>query len=277
MLVDSHCHLQDPKFDRERDAVIERAFAAGVSALVVVGYDMPSSRRAVEIADSNDNIYAAIGVHPHDAKTLRPKDIEELDRLADSAKVVAIGEIGYDFYRNLSPREDQDRAFSAQLELARERRLPVVIHSRDADDETFAVLDQYEHESRLLWPKGRPLGVMHCYAGDLPLALRYIERAFVISIAGTVTYPAAERMRAVARGIPLRWMAVETDAPYLPPQSQRGQKNEPAYIRETVRFIAEQRGESANDVSNGTATTAAWLFGLGDIGEPSVSLAEERA
>lgn len=273
MLVDSHCHLQDKKFKSDTDAVISRALEAGVTAMVTIGYDMPSSRRGVEIADSYENVYATIGVHPHDAKDLRPKDVEELAKMADSAKVVGIGEIGYDFYRNLSPREEQDRAFRAQLDLARGLKLPVVIHSRDADEDTFRVISEFEAAARVDWPRDRPLGIMHCYAGDLPLALRYIELGFVISIAGTVTYPNADRLRVVACGIPLRWMAIETDAPYLPPQSMRGKRNEPAFVLDTARYVAELRGDTLAEVCDKTATTAAWLFGLGDIGEPA-SIAE---
>jgi len=269
MLVDSHCHLQDKKFGQDIDPVVQRATDAGVTAMIVVGYDMPSSRRAVEIADCYENIYAAIGVHPHDAKALRAADIDELGRLADSAKVIAIGEIGLDLYRNLSPRDEQDRAFREQLELAQNLRLPVVIHARDADDETYAVLAHYESRARAGWSKDRPLGVMHCYAGDLPLALRYIDLGFVISIAGPVTYPGGERTRAVAKGIPLRWLSVETDAPYLPPQGVRGKRNEPAYVREVAQYIADLRGDTLASVCDQTATTAAHLFGLGDIGEPA--------
>lgn len=269
MLVDSHCHLQDPKFKSDVDAVVRRAMDAGVTAMVTIGYDMPSSRRAIEIADSYENVYATIGVHPHDAKTLRHKDIAELERMADSARVVGVGEIGYDFFRNLSARDEQERAFRAQLDLARNLKLPVVIHAREADEDTYAILSEYEAAARVDWPKDRPLGIMHCYAGDLPLALRYIELGFVISIAGTVTYPNADRLRAVAGGIPLRWMAIETDAPYLTPQFKRGQRNEPAYVAETARFVAGLRGCSPPEVSDRTAATAAWLFGLGDIGEPS--------
>lgn len=268
MLVDSHCHLQDPKFKGDIDAVIARAKEAGVTAMVTIGYDMASSRRGIEIADSYENVYATIGVHPHDAKDLRPKDVDELARMADSAKVVGIGEIGFDFYRNLSPREDQERAFRAQLELARSLSLPVVIHAREADEDTYKMLAEYEAAALPDWPKDRPLGVMHCYAGDLPLALRCIELGFVISIAGTVTYPNADRLRAVAGGIPLRWMAIETDAPYLPPQSMRGKRNEPAFVRDTAQFVADLRGDTLSEVCDKTATTTAWLFGLGDIGEP---------
>jgi TatD DNase family protein len=275
MLVDSHCHLQDKKFKSDVDAVITRAREAGVTAMVTIGYDMASSRHGIEIADSYEDVYATIGVHPHDAKDVRQKDIDELAKMADSAKVVGIGEIGYDFYRNLSPREDQDRAFRTQLDLARELRVPVVIHSREADEATYQVIAEHESQALRDWPKDRPLGIMHCYAGDLALALRYIELGFVISIAGTVTYPNADRLRAVAGGIPLRWMAVETDAPYLPPQAMRGKRNEPAYVMETAKFIAGLRGDTLAEVCDRTATTAAWLFGLGDISDPAE--ASERA
>jgi len=266
MLVDSHCHLQDPKFNSDRASVLARAREAGVSTLVVVGYDLESSRQAVELADSNDNVYAAIGVHPHDAKTVTPSDIDTLSRLADSSRVVAIGEIGLDYYRDLSPRSVQQSVFRDQLQLAASLRLPVVIHSRQADEETFEIIAEHAPPA---WPNDRPRGVMHCFAGDLALALRYIEIGFVISIPATCTYPNAEHTRAVARGIPLRWMAVETDAPYLPPQTRRGKRNEPAYIRETVECVAGLRGVSFHEVADSTAVTAARLFGLGDIGEPA--------
>jgi TatD DNase family protein len=268
MLVDSHCHLQDPKFAADYDAVLQRARDAGVSTLIVIGYDIESSRLAVEMADSNEDVYAAVGVHPHDAKTVTLLDIDTLSRLADSSRVIAIGEIGLDYYRDLSPRDAQLNVFRQQLDLARGLRLPVVVHSREADEETLAVLADYEREALPTWPKDRPLGVMHCFAGDLPLALRYIEIGFVISISGTCTYPNAEGTRTVARGIPLRWMVVETDAPYLPPQSLRGRRNESAYLRETVQQIADLRGASFSQVADATAMTAAWLFGLGNVGEP---------
>lgn len=269
MIVDSHCHLQDPKFNQDGEDALRRAREAGVSTLVVAGYDVASSRRAVGLADSHDGVYATVGVHPHDAKDLTAKQIDALSRMADSARVVAIGEIGLDFYRDLSPRDVQRSAFQEQLDLARSRKLPVVVHSRNADEQTFEMLAAYEREMIHEWPRDRPLGVMHCFSGDLMLALRYIEIGFVISIPATCTYPNADRTRAVAGGIPLRWMTVETDAPYLPPQARRGQRNEPAYLADTVKHIAELRGESFATVADGTAMAAAWLFGLGDIGEPA--------
>lgn len=265
MLVDSHCHIQDSQFESDRDEVLDRARQAGVSAFVVIGTDLESSRRAVDLADSHSDVYAAVGVHPHDAKDLDDRTLGALERLADSPKVVAIGEIGLDYYRKLSPPEAQIDAFHRQLDLARRLSLPVVIHSREADGETYDVLASYEERALPDWPKDRPLGVMHCFAGDLMLALRYIQIGFMISIPGTCTYPKADRVGAVAGGIPLRWMAVETDAPYLPPQPHRGRRNEPAYLPDTVARIAELRGDSVQTVAERTAVATAWLFGLGDI------------
>ena len=265
MLVDSHCHLQDSQFESDRDEVLDRARQAGVSAFVVIGTDLESSWRAVDLADSHSDVYAAVGVHPHDAKDLDDRTLGAVERLADSPKVVAIGEIGLDYYRKLSPPEVQIDAFHRQLDLARRLSLPVVIHSREADGETYDVIASYEERALPDWPKDRPLGVMHCFAGDLMLALRYIQIGFMVSIPGTCTYPKADRVGAVAGGIPLRWMAVETDAPYLPPQSHRGRRNEPAYLPDTVARIAELRGDSVQTVAERTAIATAWLFGLGDI------------
>lgn len=275
MLVDSHCHLQDKQFDGDRPAVLRRAWEAGISAIVVVGDDLESSRLAVDLADSHESVYAAIGVHPHNARKVTPRDIESLSRMADSAKVVAIGEIGLDFHRDLSPRDVQRDVFQLQLELAQDLELPAVIHSREADKETFDIIAAYEQQALPRWPKDRPLGIMHAFAGDVSLALQYIELGFVISIPAVCTYPNAGHTRAVAKGIPLRWMAVETDAPYLPPQPKRGQRNEPSLLPETIQCIAEMRDEGFERVADSTALTAARIFGLGDIGEPVLKALEE--
>jgi TatD DNase family protein len=274
MLVDSHCHLQESAFDADRDEVLERARRAGVSAFVVVGMDLESSQRAVDLADSHSDVYAAVGFHPHNAKDLDARSLGALERLAHSPKVVAVGETGLDLYRNLSPPEAQMDAFRRQLELARSLSRPVIIHSRQADEETYNVLASYEQQALPDWPKDRPLGVMHCFAGDLMLALRYIQIGFMLSIPGTCTYPKAERISAVAGGIPLRWMAVETDAPYLTPQSHRRDRNESAYLLDTVARIADLRGDAFDNIASRTAVATAWLFGLGDIGEPELQEGE---
>jgi len=276
MLVDSHCHVQDAEFDGDREQVLERGRQAGVSAFVVIGTDLESSRRAVDLADSHSDVYATVGLHPHNAKELDARALGALERLAQSPKVVAIGEIGLDYYRKLSPPDVQLGAFRQQLELARRLARPVVIHSRDADKETYDLLASHEEQALPDWPKDRPLGVMHCFAGDLTLALRYIKIGFMLSVPGTCTYPKADRLCAVAGGIPLRWMAVETDAPYLAPQSRRGRRNEPAYLVETVTRIAELRGESFQNIADRTAIATAWLLGLGDIsGAEALETSEE--
>ena len=270
MLVDSHCHLQDPKFDadcRRRASACPRSRRLSPRGRRIRYREQPPRRRAGRLQRRTSTPPSAS--IPTTRRTLRPRDLDTLSRLADSSRVVAIGEIGLDYYRDLSPREVQQSVFRDQLQLARDLHLPVVIHCRDADDTTFEILAEHQQTARPAWPKDRPLGVMHTFAGDLPLALRYIELGFVISISGVCTYPNAESTRAVARGIPLRWMAVETDAPYLPPQSRRGKRNEPAYLVETVQYIADLRGISFAEVADCTAMTAAGLFGLGDVGEPS--------
>jgi TatD DNase family protein len=264
VLIDSHCHLQDPKFASDGDEVIERARTAGVSAMIVVGYDIQSSRRAVEIAEQNEDIYATVGVHPHDAKTLSGEGLDMLRAFAESPKVVAVGEIGLDFYRNLSPQDVQRNAFREQLARARDRHLPVVIHSRDADESTFEILAEHAEAT-----KTRPLGVMHCFAGDLALAERYIHLGLLISIAGTVTYPNAETTREVARRIPLDSLLIETDAPYLTPQSQRGQRNEPAYLAETARVIADLQSQPFETIAKATAENAVRLFALDRVPQTS--------
>lgn len=267
-LTDSHCHLQDPKFGRDMPRVIERARTVGISTIVVPGYDMDSSRRAVEIAEASAGIFATVGVHPHDAKTLTPGDISTLATLAESPMVVAIGEIGLDFYRNLSPPDAQHRAFREQLALARQLELPVVIHSRDADEAVYEVLDEHA-EAAAAKQHDRQLGMMHTFPADLALAERYIQLGFMISISGTVTYPNSENTREVARTIPLDSLLIETDAPYLTPQSHRGQRNEPAYVIETARSIAELRGEPLELIAAATTENTARLFALDRIAQPT--------
>jgi TatD DNase family protein len=253
--------LQDPKFGRDLPKVIERARSADVTTIVVPGYDMESSRRAIAIAEANEGIFATIGVHPHDAKALTPGDISTLATLAESPRVVAIGEIGLDFYRNLSPPEAQYRAFREQLLLARELALPVVIHSREADEEVFGVLTEHA-EAVAEKPGDRSLGMMHCFAGDRTLAESYVALGFLISIAGPVTYSNAEKTREVVRQIPLDSLLIETDAPYLTPQPHRGKRNEPAFVIETARFIAELCGETIETVARATSDNASHLFAL---------------
>jgi TatD DNase family protein len=262
MLIDSHCHLQFPQFADDRQRVIERAREAGVSSMVVVGTDLEASFQALTLAETHRDLYATVGCHPHEASHLDHKSRRNLRALADSPRVVAIGEIGLDFYRNLSPPDAQRTAFRRLLDMAAELRLPVVIHARAADDEAFATLSDWVPQVRPHWPQGRPVGVLHCFSGDLGLARRYVDLGFLISIPGTVTYPNADRVAAVAAGLPLECLLVETDAPYLTPQSVRGRRNEPSFLVETVDKIAELRGQSTQDVADKTAQNAVALFAL---------------
>jgi TatD DNase family protein len=260
MLIDSHCHLQFPQFQHDRPQVLERAWQAGLSAAVVVGTDAQASREAVALAESDQRLFACVGCHPHGAAALDEAGRTTLRSLAASAKVVAIGEIGLDFYRNLSPPDEQRAVFQEMLDLATDLGLPVVIHARQADEETFAILSRWaEQESQ---SPGQLLGVLHCFSGDLTLALRYRELGFLISLAGTVTYPNAGRLAAVAAGLPLDTILVETDAPYLAPQVLRGRRNEPAYLEKTVARIAELRGQTPRQVAERTAANAIALFRL---------------
>jgi TatD DNase family protein len=274
MLIDSHCHLQFPQFQDDRAQVLERAREAGLSAIVVVGTDADASQQALALAEAHPNVFATVGWHPHQAAEFDDEQRLALRRLAESPKAVALGEIGLDFYRRLSPPEKQRAVFQQMLDLAGELRLPVVIHSRDAEDEAFAILSGWAAQVKGQWPQERPLGVLHCFGGDLALALRYVQLGFLISIAANVTYPNAHRLASVVAGLPLERLLVETDAPYLTPQSMRPQRNEPSFLLETIGRIAEIRAQTVGEVAEQTSANAAALYGIaqGSASEPG----EER-
>jgi len=255
-LVDSHCHLDQPQFDVDRAAVIARAVENGVTLILNPGIDAPSSRAAVALARQHECIYAAVGVHPHDAKTLDAAGLEELKTLARFPKVVAIGEIGLDYYRDLSPRDVQRRAFQAQLELAAELGLPVIVHDRDAHTDVLAMLNDWR--SRL---NGKT-GVLHSFSGDVALSEQAVALGFYIGISGPVTYKNADQMREVARAVPIRQLLIETDAPYLTPQPYRGKRNEPANVLFVAQAVAAARGLTLEEVAAQTSANAAALFGL---------------
>jgi TatD DNase family protein len=258
-LFDSHCHLQMPAFAADLPQVLERARSEGWEASVVIGMDVPSSRQAIDLAARHEGLYATVGMHPHDASCLDEEALAALRTLAKEPRVVGIGETGLDFYRNLSAPALQRKAFREHLALASEVDLPVVIHARQAQEETFAILRDWsggQPESR------RPLGVLHCFAGDSALAQAYVELGFMISIAGNVTYPNARKLQAAATSVPLNGLLVETDCPFLAPQSRRGRRCEPAHLRETVEFVAKLRGSSVDEVAGATAANARRLYRL---------------
>lgn len=264
-VFDSHGHLQLAAFDRDRDAVLERAREARVTGNVVVGIDGGSSRQAVALAARHSDVYAAVAFHPHEAKSLDADALRLLRELANAPRVVAVGEIGLDFYRNLSPRADQERAFRAQLELAAELGLPVIIHARQAEKETLAVLRSWTNSNPAL---PRPLGVLHCFAGSAETARTYIEMGFLISVAGNVTYPNAAHLRSVVAAAPLERLLIETDCPFLAPQSRRGRRSEPADVVETAKAVAAIKNAAFDEVARATTENACVLFRIA-VREPA--------
>ncbi len=260
-LVDTHAHPQAQAFDADRAAVLARARAAGVTTVIVVGTDPVSNRAALALARAEPGLWATVGIHPHDAKDATPADWEELERLAADPLVVALGEMGLDFYRNLSPPEVQRAAFQRQLDLCARLDLPAVIHSRDAEEATWEMVAPWAR-ARLRAGAAAPLGVMHCYAYGPERALDYVALGFLISIPGTVTYPNNHRLQAVVRAVPADALVLETDSPYLTPQSRRGRRNEPAYLVETLHKVAELCGVPAAAVAQATTANARRLFRL---------------
>ena len=252
-LVDTHAHLDDDQFNKDREDTIERAFAAGVRRIITVGTDLDSSRAAVALARQHASVYAAVGVHPHDAARAGPDILARLHKYAGDEKVVAIGETGLDFYRNLSPHDRQREVFIAHLQLARRVDKPVIIHDRDAHVETMAILREQG------W--NRP-GVLHCFSGDREMALEAIEMGLYISFGGPVTYTNAHRLQELARELPLERIVVETDCPYLTPQPRRGERNEPANVRWVAAKIAALREISLEQVAEATTENAGKLFGF---------------
>ena len=234
-LVDSHCHIDMPAFDDDRDAVMARAREAGVEAMLLIGGvdEEAGHRRAVRVAEEL-KLPVSAGVHPHEARLATPAVYDELRGLARDKRIVAIGEIGLDFHYDHSPRDVQRDVFRAQVRLARELDLPVIVHTREADDETAALLED----------EGATKGVIHCFTGGEDLARRALALGFCISFSGIVTFPRSEVIQRVARTVPLDRLLVETDAPFLAPPPHRGKRNEPAFVVEVVRFVARLRGET---------------------------------
>lgn len=255
--VDSHCHLDMERFDADREEVIARARGAGVSAMVTIGAGGPmeSNRAAVELARRNADIYATVGIHPHDARTVDAAAMDEIGRLAEDPKVVGIGETGLDFHYDNSPRPAQEEAMRRFTALARERGLPLVVHVRDA----------YELAARILREEGlgEAGGVIHCFSGDRAAAAAFLDLGLHLSYSGIVTFRNAEELREAARITPADRLLIETDAPFLAPVPMRGKRNEPAFVLHTAALLAEVRGETLDDVARATAENARRLFRLG--------------
>jgi len=254
-LIDSHAHLDSHQFNDDRHEMIERAQQNGISHILTIGCDMESSSKAISIAEQYEHVFAAVGVHPHDSTEITPATLKQLEMMFKHPKVVALGEIGLDYFRNHSPRDVQRNAFREQIILAKAVAKPMIVHDREAHDEVMDILIE-ENASEVG-------GVLHCFSGDVKMAEKCLELGFYLSFPGPVTYPKNEATRDVVRAIPIERILVETDCPYLSPQKFRGKRNEPAYVRFTAEKIAEIKGLSIADVARITSQNCYNLFGFG--------------
>ena len=261
VLLDSHCHLDDPDYEADRDAVIERARAAGLRYLLAVGGGTgPDNLEApVALAERHDWIYATVGVHPHEARHFTEHHAQQICVLAPRPKVVGIGEIGLDYHYDHSPRDIQKLVLIRQLELARQARLPIIIHCREAWPELTEIIQAH-------WKSSGLGGILHCFSGSRLDTLRFLDWGFQISFAGNITYKTAEDLREVARAIPLDRLLTETDCPYLAPTPYRGKRNEPAFVVEVTRTLAALRHLSAEEFGEIAVRNFERFFGLAPHG-----------
>ena len=259
MFVDSHAHIDGTEFDSDREQVIQRARDAGVSAILNIGTGDPHSgalERAVELAEAHADIYTAIGIHPHDARFCDDAAEQLIIKLStQSSRVIAWGEIGLDFHYDNSPREVQMRVFQRQLQLAGEAKLPVIIHTRKAEPETVDIL-----KSQVAG--GNPPGIMHCFSGSSWLAQQAIDLGFYLSFSGIVTFKKAEELRTIAKQVPLDRLLIETDCPFLAPVPYRGKRNEPAYVVEVARCLADLHEKTIDEMGQITSENFVRLFNL---------------
>ncbi|MFC1485021.1 TatD family hydrolase [bacterium] len=251
MIIDTHTHLLMNKFNNDREEVIKRSQVSGVELFLEVGFDKESSIRAFEFAKSNDAVFAGVGIHPHDAKDLTEESLSKLMEISMHKKVVAWGETGLDYYRNLSPKKSQMVAFQKQIECSIEVGLPLIVHCRDAHRDMRRIIDSYIGNFR---------GVVHSFSGDINDADFYISKGFLLGIGGPITYKGNEKLKQVVRKVPLDRIILETDCPYLPPVPYRGKRNEPGYLTFVVKEIASIRQEDEDVIEDITTQAAKRLF-----------------
>lgn len=251
MLFDSHAHIDDEKFDDDRAEVIARAIENGVTGFVNVGACMESSARSIVLAEQYENIYAAVGIHPHEAEKALETDYEKLATWSKHSKVVAIGEIGLDYYYDFSPRDIQKNVFIKQIDVARQMDMPIIVHDRDAHGDILDILKKEAKGMR---------GILHCFSGSLEMAKEIIKLGFYISIAGPVTFKNAAKLPEIVNGVPLERLLVETDCPYLTPHPHRGKRNEPAYVRMVAEQVASLRGMEFLALAEATTNNAKNIF-----------------
>lgn len=252
-MIDSHAHLDEERFDEDRDELIKSLKENAISYVINPSSDMETSRRVVELSNKYDNIFAAVGIHPHDAEGFKEEDLDELRELSNNEKVVAIGEIGLDYYYDNSPRDIQKEVFKKQLELSHELDLPVIIHTRDAMGDTYDILKEFE---------GRVRGVMHCYTGSIEMAEKFMKLGFYISIAGPVTFKNAVNVREMAKQIPLERLLIETDSPYLAPVPNRGKRNDPTNVRYVADMLANLKEIQIDKIIEHSRENTVKLFSL---------------
>jgi TatD DNase family protein len=270
-LVDSHAHIDFPEFDADREAMLERARAAGVTALLAIGTGPGPEKldSALPFAEQHDWIFATVGVHPHESKEVKPEHLEQLAKLAKHPKVIAWGEIGLDYHYDFSPRALQHRVFREQMALARNAKLPIIIHCREAWSDCLRLIEEE-------WRSSGLGGVLHCFSSTLEDAQRGLDMGFLISFAGNSTYPKAQNLRDIAKALPLEKILIETDSPYLAPQRYRGKRNEPAYVAEVARTLGSVRDLPAEEVAAATGENFRRFFQIErHLARPSNSAAAE--
>ena len=260
-LVDSHAHLDGERFANDLHETVARATANGISHILTIGCDLESSAGSIAVAEQFEHIFAAVGVHPHDATEINPEALNTLRTMLNHPKVVALGEIGLDYYRDRSPRDIQREAFRQQIRLARETNKPIIVHDRDAHEEVIEILQEED--------AAQTGGVLHCFSGDIAMAKQCLDLGFYLSFTGTITYPKNTEIRDIIKTMPIDRMLVETDCPYLSPQKFRGKRNEPAYVRYTAEKMAEIKGLGIADVARITSRNCHDLFGIGAVDQSS--------
>ena len=253
-VIDTHCHLDMISSGEDIGKIVSRAAARGISRIITIGIDIESSKKAIDIAEKHETVYASVGIHPHNVQGLQDNSYNELEKLCDNSKVVAYGEIGLDFVKQYAPQHVQLEHYARQIELAKKVRLPLMIHDREAHDEILHILKKEAPFAAA--------GVMHCFSGDWSLAKQVLDLGFLISIPGVVTFTKASTLHEVAQKIPLDKLILETDAPFLTPDPYRGRTNIPEYVLYTAKKVAELRGITVEEVARSTTDNAQKLFNI---------------
>lgn len=259
-VIDTHAHLDMPEFDTDREEMIKRARESGLKYIITIGINPESNLRAIALSEKYPLVYAGLGIHPQDSQGVIEKDIEKLIEMAVHPKVVAIGELGLDFFRERSSRADQMRVLQWQLAAVKKIAKPIVIHCRQAQAEILPVLTTWRNQYSL--PDGRPPGVLHCFNLDGPSAQPYLDMGYYLSIGAYIGYPSSAKLRETVKSLPLDRILIETDCPFLPPQKMRGQRNEPSYSVITAGILAELKGLTIEELGAQTTANALRLFNL---------------